>query len=197
MKNMQSFILRMIDCLVSLIMRVCISFSSLGLFILEQDAHDHMLLSRTHARGRARACALPGARAYRSLFIMCILQILQIGIVKSQPYNPNHRPNEYRHRLRNLLTTCPSKSDKMSLCLFTWGWLKSLLALFFFSPLKMAFLKMACHAELRQPFATGSSDYRLERGKRKSADKMPPVDSRWKDGAACWRPAVFPLPSSA
>jgi hypothetical protein len=69
--------------------------------------------------------------------------------------------------VRKSLFMLPFQIGEMSLCLFTWGWLKTLLALFFFSPLKMAIFENGLSRRLRQPLATGSSDYRLERGKRK------------------------------
>jgi hypothetical protein len=83
-----------------------------------------MIVTRFHlARTHAEACAHLRTSAYTRASMSCyhVGHVIMLSVMLSRV-------------VRNLLTTCPSKSDKMSLCLFSWVWLKIIVALFDFWP---------------------------------------------------------------
>jgi ribosomal protein S27AE len=64
-----------IDVLVSLIVRLCISFSFFDLLFSQHDRHDRLSATHIRARKRGRTCALASARALSCDVIMLIMLI--------------------------------------------------------------------------------------------------------------------------
>jgi hypothetical protein len=130
----------MINLRLQSIMRFYISFSIFDLFILQHDQHDHSPLSR------AGACV-------RTRLRTCVRAHVECGY-----HHVDHAYQAYGV-VRNLFTTCPYKSVKMSLCLFSRVRLKSLAALLTSCVAPMANLNTRRHAKLRKSIAEYAADF--------------------------------------
>jgi flagellar hook-basal body complex protein FliE len=168
----------MINLRLQSIMRFYISFSIFDLFILQHDQHDHSPLSR------AGACV-------RTRLRTCVRAHVECGY-----HHVDHAYLAYGV-VRNLFTTCPYKSGKMSLCLFSRVRFKSLVALLTSYVAPMVNLNTRRHAKLWKSIAEYAADfgvsertvkYWIRRGK--DLGHKVPLDSPGK--MAAWWHECFP-----